>query len=251
MRAERRAYPVPSGLVPAVTPNSGTSAGSTSRRIRGSEWTEAAMAAPARRAVENFMMLIVDVLRSVGKAVQLNSRVGNGGRKRQAWRSKARQRQRPRYKGTPGVKRETDVPAVKQKGMRTSLCAAQRQTLYYRPLLSSRRNSWLLFPPTQRRPTSRCKRRQGWGIIRSQRSLRSGCALSSRPITSHISPVHLSQSIIWASHPRAMFVRLLDQFHCPARKYVPPSVPALSILSTILNAAHSPWPQTEDPSCQA
>ena len=154
--------------------------------------------------------------------------------------SKARQRQRPRCKGTPGVKRETDVPAVKQKGMRTSRRAAQRQTLYYPPLLSSRQNSWLLFPPTQRQPMLRCKRRQGWGIIRSQRSLRSRCALSSRPITSHISPVHLSQNIIWASHPRAMFVHLLDQFHCPARKHVPLSVSTLSTLSMILNAALLP-----------
>ena len=71
-----RAYPVPSGLVLAVTPNSGMSAGSTSWQIRGSEQTEAVMAALARRVVENFMMLIVDVLRSVGKGgpIELLSR---------------------------------------------------------------------------------------------------------------------------------------------------------------------------------
>ena len=75
-----RAYPVPSGLTPAWIPNSGTSAGFTSRRVKGSEWTEAAMAAAVRAAVMNFMMLIGGVLRSVGKVVQMNSRVVNGER---------------------------------------------------------------------------------------------------------------------------------------------------------------------------
>ena len=63
------AHPVPVGLTPAVTPNSGTSAGFTSRRKSGRELTEAAIAAAARTAVENFMMLTI-MLKSVGEVVQ-------------------------------------------------------------------------------------------------------------------------------------------------------------------------------------
>ncbi len=54
----RATYPVPSGLWPAVTPNSGISASFTSRRMSGREETEATMAAAERAMVENFMMMI-------------------------------------------------------------------------------------------------------------------------------------------------------------------------------------------------
>ena len=50
-------HPVPVGLTPGEMPNSGTSAALTSRRT-GRERTEAAMAAAARMAVENFMMVV-------------------------------------------------------------------------------------------------------------------------------------------------------------------------------------------------